>query len=84
MSQMMRIVAAEPNENGLTRTQGTKVFAGDTELTGITRIELTADVNDVWRARIDVTIQPPIELNALSIVHYPTRWQRFMHWIRYK
>ena len=70
--KFLRIVTNKPDKKtGLTKTQGTQVFAGDTELTGITRIVLTADVNDVWRAQIDVMIQPPADLVAESFVSYP-------------
>ena len=40
-----RIVAADDSNPMLTKTQGTKVFVGDQELTGITRIELV-DMDD--------------------------------------
>lgn len=76
-----RIVAAEDADPKLTKTQGTKVFVGDQELTGITRIELVCEVNDVWRARIDLMVQPPADLSATAIIHYPTAWQRIKRWL---
>lgn len=33
-------------------TNGTKVMVGDVELQGVTRIVLTAEMDDVWRAEI--------------------------------
>ena len=45
-------------------TQGTRVFAGDQELTGITRIELTAGTNDLWRGRVELICEPPKGIEA--------------------
>lgn len=82
VNKLLRIVTVQPDESGVTPTQGTRVFAGDTEIHGITRIEITAGVNDIWRARIDVSIQPPADLSALSVVSYPTRPERFLRWMK--
>lgn len=80
--QLMRVVAPESMEDGLARTMGTKVFVGDQQVTGITRIELVCEVNDVWRARIECHIQPPADLSALAVVYFPSRWQRLKKWWR--
>jgi hypothetical protein len=77
--QIARIVV--PAGDSASKTQGTKVFVGDKELTGITRIELVAEVNDVWRARIDCLVKPPADLKADSVTRYPTLWQRFKRWV---
>ena len=79
--QIERIVSSPPDAGGLTRTQGTKIMVGDSQMTGVTRIELVCDVNDVWRARIDCMVQPPADLSALSIIYVPTRWQRIKQWL---
>jgi hypothetical protein len=39
-------------------TQGTTVWVGDHQLTGVTKIELVAEVNDVWRAVIHCAVIP--------------------------
>lgn len=62
-------------------TQGTKVLVGDIQIPGITRIELVCEVNDIWRARIDLNVQAT-DLNALSVFHQFSRWQRLMNWWR--
>lgn len=81
-SQILRIVPAPLNsDTKAQRTQGTKVFVGDTPLHGVTRIELVAEVNNVWRARIDCMVSPPADLMAESVTYYPTLWQRFRGWI---
>lgn len=54
---MMGIVTIIPppvdDGSGLTRTQGTKVLVDGQELKGVTRVELVASGDDVWRARIE-------------------------------
>lgn len=57
------------------------MFVGDTPMAGVTRIELVAEVNNIWRARIECTVKPPADLMAESVTYYPTLWQRFRGWI---
>lgn len=78
---LVRIVAPEPTGGGLTKTQGTRVFAGQVEITGITKIELSCDLNDVWRGTITMMVQPPADLSALAMFHRPSLWQRFKRWL---
>lgn len=50
---LVTICPPEPNESGLTKTQGTRIVLSDgSELHGITKIVLTADLNDIWRAEV--------------------------------
>ena len=79
---LARIVPAISGDDRKCLCQGTKVMVGDQELKGVFRIELVAQTNDIWRARIDVHVQPPTELSALAVVHYPSRWQRVRRWWR--
>ena len=59
MHKLISIVPAEPKENGLTPCQGTRVLdAEGNPIPGITRIELIAEVNEVWRAVLHTTVQP--------------------------
>ena len=54
---IVKITPREPVDGQPTRTQGTEVWLADgTKLEGVTRIELTAEVNDIWRAKIDVVV----------------------------
>lgn len=77
---LIRVIPVPPSSSGFTKTQGTKLFVGDTEVKGVTRIELIAEVNDIWRARIDVNIQAPADLTALAVFHRPTFWQYLKYW----
>ncbi|WP_414486039.1 hypothetical protein [Stenotrophomonas maltophilia] len=56
--------------SGLTRTQGTKVLVDGQELKGVTKVELVASVDDVWRARIEcvakVQVMPGMLLEVES------------------
>lgn len=80
-NEIVRIVTNK-SEDGITKTQGTQVFVGETPIRGVTRIELVADVNNVWRARIDCLVKPPADLMANSVTYYPTLWQRFKRWFQ--
>lgn len=77
---LVRIVPAEPNERGYTKTQGTKVLIGDTELPGVYDIALYADVNNVWTATIRCHCQPPeVSVEATVEVAAPlSRWRRWL------
>lgn len=57
--EMIRIVPPEPSETGVTVAQGTKVYVGDQEVTGVIRVETSAEVNGVWLAVLTVYAQPP-------------------------
>jgi hypothetical protein len=74
----VRIVAPAPSEIGLTRTQGTKVLLEDgSELEGVYRIVLRAEVNDIWTAEIHC--HPSMaEITAWASVHSdkPNWWSR--------
>ena len=80
--QLIRIVPNPPGESGLVETQGTRLFVGEQEVSGIQRVELVAEVNDVWRARIDCTITECPDLMALAIFHKPSAWARIKSWWR--
>ncbi len=64
--------------SGLTRTQGTRVLVDGQELKGVTKVELVASVDDVWRARIEcmahVQVMPGMVLEVES--HRPLSWWR--------
>lgn len=76
--KLVRVVPVAPStESGITRTQGTKLFCGDVDISrGVTRIELICEVNDIWRAKIEMNIQPPIDLTALAVFHRPSKIER--------
>jgi len=57
---IVSIIPRQREDAGPTITNGTEVRLADgTKLEGVTRIELIAETNSVWRARIDVLIAPP-------------------------
>lgn len=65
-------------------SRGTRVVVGDAELTGVTRIVLVADVDDIWRATIECHVEPPDELLASSVIRAKPkeRWySRVLRWI---
>lgn len=52
---LARIVPPDPSKSGATPSQGTRVFLSDgSELQGVFRVELTADVGGLWRGVIHV------------------------------
>lgn len=63
-----RIIQPEANASGTVMSQGTKVMVGDKEMSGVTKIVLTAEVNDLWRAEIHCYAQST-DLSALAVVH---------------
>lgn len=78
---VLRVVPAEPRDGkGPHRCQGTKLFVGDQELTGVTRVELVAQVNGVWRAKVECWAKPPADLLSEAVITSPTWWQRFKRW----
>ncbi len=79
---LARIVATPRDDGGATICHGTKVMVGDQQLGGVVRIELVAEVNNVWRARVDLMVQPPADLQAMAVIHYPSLWQRIRRWVR--
>lgn len=64
--------------SGLTLTRGTKVLVDGEELKGVTRVELFAGIDDVWRARIEcvahVQVMPGMLMELVS--HQPLSWWR--------
>ena len=79
--ELATIIPPRNTGKGPTVTQGTKVVLSDgSELKGITRIEIQANANDVWRARIDCYIKPAIVKDALLEVRQsagvPFSWWR--------
>lgn len=63
-------------------THGTKVYLDDLEVTGVTGLTLTAKVNDVWKATIDMnvvvdslTVDATTLANETRIYRSATRWE---------
>lgn len=79
--QLVRIVPVPREDNGLVSTIGTKVYVGDQELTGVTKIVLTAEVGGIWTA--DITCHHHMQpMEALAVIHYPKRWwERAIDWL---
>ena len=79
----MNLLTIVPDSNdcgqGLMPTTRTKVLGLDGEaIGGIKRIELVAEVNDVWRAKIDcyVSVPHPFRVDADVRVRRLSAWQR--------
>lgn len=62
----IRVVANKSRDDGLTLTQGTRVYAGDTELEGIHGVTLYCKANSVWTATIECNVILP-ELEQLVL-----------------
>lgn len=79
--EMIRIVPPEPDEMGVTRAQGTKVYVGDQEVTGVIRVETAAEVNGLWVATITVYARPPKGVSYVGRVlvrPFHRWWHRFL------
>lgn len=80
-SFIARIIPAPPTDkDGISVTTGTRVMVGDVELTGVTKITLVADVNDVWKAQIECYFQPT-DMTAAAFVYKPSVLQRLKWWL---
>lgn len=77
--QLVSIVPHAPVAGTPCMTQGTKVLLADgSELGGITKITLTADINDVWRAQIEVipSMNAMAGVEAEIVGGEPSWWRR--------
>lgn len=80
--RLARIVPPVAGEHGATLTRGTNVILPSGErLNGVTRITLTADTDDVWRASIECVVEPPPINAAIRAILYRregwlARWWR--------
>ena len=59
----IKIVSNKPCDNGLVKTQGTRVYADDTELKGVAGITVHYAPDDIVRATMDVHVWQD-EVNA--------------------
>lgn len=63
--RLLKIIPIKADPGEPTRTRGTKVVTEDgREVEGVTKIELVAECNDVWRARIDCLVQVDGEIQV--------------------
>jgi hypothetical protein len=49
-SHIARIIPGKQHDFGPAAAHGTRVVVGGTDLRGVTKVVLTAEANDVWRA----------------------------------
>lgn len=77
---ILRVEAGARCGDGPHLTQGTRLFVGDQELTGVTRVELICEINDVWRARVECMADPPADLLSVASIARPSLWRRFRRW----
>lgn len=77
-SDKIRIVVPE-SDSLYTRTQGTKIFVGETELSGVVKVECLAVPNSLWEARITLQAPPPDISYVGQFFVRPARrwWHRF-------
>lgn len=76
---LLSIVPSAPDSgSGYCITQGTKVMLDGQEVKGVTKIVITGEVNDVWRANIEcmvnVSDMPGMLLEAVAVT--PLTWWR--------
>ncbi len=79
--KLLRIIPPPAGTRGFVMTQGTRVeTANGEEVHGVTKIVLTCEVDDIWRAEISCFVQPPDVtcLADMSRRFAPTRWQRMV------
>lgn len=54
VSGLLTVVPSQPDEKtGLVLTRGTQVLIDGKKVSGVTKVVLTAEPNDVWRARVE-------------------------------
>lgn len=76
----VRIVQERPSSSGIVMTQGTKVVLDDgSELQGVTKIVLTAEVNDIWRAEIHCHVGA-LDMQAEAVIHHAPWHARLRLW----
>lgn len=80
--EYIRIVPP-PGGAGPMLTRGTKVFVGDVEVKGVFKIEITADLDSVWRATVHFYPGDVPEIITLANVkpYYCRPWRaRLRNW----
>lgn len=80
---ILRVEADNQDGDGPYRCQGhVRLYVGDIELTHVQRVELVAEPNSLWRAKVECLVKPPSSLMAGAVIRYPNMWQRFKRWVR--
>lgn len=64
--RFVRIEFPKHGKSGPSKTQGTEVYCGDAKLGGVTKIELVAETNDVWRAVIHCHVIVKGDVSAIA------------------
>lgn len=77
----VRIVQPSNDSGRFTPTQGTKVLLEDgSEIEGVYKIVLTAEVNSLWSAEIHC--HPHMtDLSAWATIHKTGWWLRLRYWL---
>lgn len=82
--ERVRIIPPKERQGAPTLTQGTRVVTqSGIEVGNVNRVELIADVNDVWRAQIHLNVDPAgVESIVANAVFVPVTslkwWQRLL------
>lgn len=80
--QYKHLITVIPGEadpiNGVVITRGTRVMMGDTEVKGVTKVVITGEPNDVWRAEIHCMINMKTMAGMLIDIErsYHSSWWR--------
>lgn len=89
MSKLLKIIPPPTSDGGSTHYvafHGSKIVTPNGEaLPGITKVVITGQVDDIWRAELSCLIEPP-DFSLIGDVYTrtePTRWQQFKRWLRY-
>jgi hypothetical protein len=81
--QLITVVPPEMRPGRPTPTYGTQVLLPNgSKLSGVTRIELVAELNDLWRARIDCHVNVPrlpgLTLDSINQSKPLSWWRRLL------
>lgn len=79
MNELATIVPMTGPEGSPTMARGTRVMLADgSELKGVTRIELIAEVDSYWKVRIDCMVNAPTLPGAVVEINHgrPLSWWR--------
>lgn len=82
---LITVVPGEPDPaNGVVLTRGTRVMMGDTEVKGVTKVVITGEPDDVWRAEIHCMINmktmPGMWIDIESSYH-SSWWRKALVWL---
>jgi hypothetical protein len=82
---LITVVPDEPDPaSGVVLTRGTKVMMGDAEVKGVTKVIITGEPNDVWRAEIHCMVNMkamPGMLIDIERSYHSSWWRKSLVWL---